>query len=228
MHARDVMVAPVITVKPSTTVKEVAELFLGKRISAAPVTDSGEKLVGIISEGDLLHRVEAGTGRHRSWWLEGFVGNDTLAAEYVKAHGRKVSDVMTRKVITASPQTPLHEVATLMEKNAIKRVPILENGQLVGIVSRANLIQAVATARKLPDIPLSDTTIREKILSHLKKQPWAHTTMPNVTVNAGVVDLWGIAESTAERKAIKVAAESTLGVCAVNDNLITRPAGGWE
>jgi len=227
MHARDVMVAPVITVKPSTTVKEVAELFLEKRISAAPVIDSQEKLVGIVSEGDLLHRVEAGTERHRSWWLEGFIGNDTLAAEYVKAHGRKVSDVMTRKVITASPQTPLHEVATLMEKNAIKRVPILENGQLVGIVSRANLIQAVATARKLLDIPLSDTTIREKILSHLKKQPWAHTTMLNVTVNAGVVDLWGIADSAAERKAIKVAAESVPGVCAVNDNLITRTVGGW-
>jgi CBS domain-containing protein len=228
MHARDVMVAPVITVKPSTTVKEVAELFLEQRISAAPVIDSQEKLVGLVSEGDLLHRMEAGTERNRSWWLEGFIGNDTLAAEYIKAHGRKVSDVMTRKVITASPQTPLHEVATLMEKNAIKRVPILENGQLVGIVSRANLIQAVATARKLLDIPLSDTTIREKILSHLRKQPWAHTAMLNVTVNAGVVDLWGVVESATERKAIKVAAESTLGVCAVNDNLIIRSVAGWE
>jgi CBS-domain-containing membrane protein len=228
MHVRDVMVAPVITVTPSTTVKEVAELFLEKRISAAPVLDSQQKLIGIVSEGDLLHRVEAGTERHHSWWLKGFIGDDTLAAEYVKSHGLKVSDVMTRKVITASPQTPLHEVATLMEKNAIKRVPILENGQLVGIVSRANLIQAVATARKLLDIPLSDTTIREKILSHLKKQPWAHTSMLNVTVNGGIVDLWGIAESAAERKAIKVAAESTLGVCAVNDNLITRSVGGWE
>ena len=228
MHVRDVMVTPVITVKPSTTVKEAAELFLARKISVTPVVDSEQKLVGIVSEGDLLHRVEAGTERYRSWWLEGFIGNDTLAAEYVKAHGRKVSDVITRKVITASPQTPLHEVATLMEKNAIKRVPVLENGQLVGIVSRPNLIQAVATARKLLDIPLSDTTIREKILSHLKKQPWAHTTMLNVTVNGGVVDLWGIAESAAERKAIKVAAESTVGVCAVNDNLITRSAGGWE
>lgn len=228
MHVRDVMVAPVITVTPSTTVKEVAGLFLEKKISAAPVVDSEEKLVGIVSEGDLLHRVEAGTERHHSWWLEAFIGNDTLAAEYIKAHGLKVSDVMTRRVVTASPQTPLHEVATLMEKNAIKRVPVLENGQLVGIVSRANLIQAVATARRLLDIPLSDTTIRENVLSHLKKQPWAHTTMLNVTVNAGVVDLWGVAESAAERKAIKVAAESTRGVRAVNDNLITRFVGGWE
>ena len=228
MHVRDVMVTPVITVTPSTTVKEVAGLFLEKRISAAPVVDSQEKLVGIVSEGDLLHRVEAGTERHHSWWLEAFIGNDTLAAEYVKAHGLRVSDVMTSRVVTASPQTPLHEVATLMEKNAIKRVPVLENGQLVGIVSRANLIQAVATARKMLDIPLSDTTIRENVLSHLKKQPWTHTTMLNVTVNAGVVDLWGVAESAAERKAIKVAAESTLGVSAVNDHLITRFVGGWE
>lgn len=228
MLARDVMVAPVITVKPSTTVKEVAELFLEKRISAAPVLDTQQKLVGVVSVGDLLHRVEAGTERRRSWWLKGLIGDDTLAAEYVKSHGLKVSDVMSRSVVAAAPETPLHEIATLMEKNAIKRVPILEHGKLVGIVSRANLIQAVATARKLLDIPLSDTTIRENILSHLKKQPWAHTTMLNVTVNAGVVDLWGIAESAAERKAIKVAAESTLGVCAVNDNLITRSVGGWQ
>lgn len=228
MLVRDVMVAPVITVTPSTTVKEVAELFLEKRISAAPVVESQQRLVGIVSEGDLLHRVEAGTERHRSWWLKGFIGDDTLAAEYVKSHGLKVSDVMTRRVVTATPETPLHEVAALLEKNAIKRVPILENGKLVGIVSRANLIQAVATARKLLDIPLSDTTIRERLLSHLKRQPWAHTALLNVTVNGGVVDLWGVAESAAQRKAIKVAAESTLGVNAVNDNLVIRPVAAWE
>ncbi len=135
---------------------------------------------------------------------------------------------MTRRVVTAAPETPLHEVAALLEKNAIKRVPILENGKLVGIVSRANLIQAVATARKLLDIPLSDTTIRENVLSQLKKQPWAHTALLNVTVNGGVVDLWGVAESPAQRKAIKVAAESTLGVHAVNDNLVIRPVATWE
>ena len=228
MLVRDVMVAPVITVTPSTAVKEVAELFLEKRISAAPVVESQQRLVGIVSEGDLLHRVAAGTERQRSWWLKGFIGDDTLAAEYVKSHGLKVSAVMTRKVVTATPETPLHEVAALLEKNAIKRVPILENGRLVGIVSRANLIQAVATARKLLDIPLSDTAIRENILSHLKKQPWAHTAMLNVIVNGSVVDLWGVAESAAQRKAIKVAAESTLGVSAVNDNLVIRPVAAWE
>ncbi len=227
MLVRDVMVTPVITVTPATTVKEVAQIFLNKRISAAPVLD-GQKLVGIVSEGDLLHRVEAGTERRHSWWLKGFLGDDTLAAEYAKAHGLKVSDVMTRSVVTVAPETPLHEVAALLEKKAIKRVPVLESGQLVGIVSRANLIQAVATARKLLDIPLSDTTIRENILSHLEKQPWAHTAMLNVTVNGGLVDLWGVAENAAQRKAIKVAAESTPGVRAVNDNLIIRPVSAWE
>jgi CBS domain-containing protein len=227
MHARDVMVSPVITVKSSASVKEVAELLLERRISAAPVVDDQGKLVGIVSEGDLLHRAEAGTERHRSWWLQGLLGDDVLAADFIRAHARKVSDLMTKRVITASPETPLHKLAGLMEKNAIKRVPILENGQLVGIVSRANLIQAVATVRSLLEIPLSDTTIRDKILSCLKEQPWAHTSLLNVTVNGGIVDLWGIAESATERRAIKVAAESTPGVHAVNDNLVTRWVGEW-
>lgn len=226
MQVRDVMVAPVVTVKPSATVQEVAKLFLERKISAAPVLDDKGQLVGIVSEGDLLHRVEAGTERHRSWWLERFVENDTLAADYIKAHGRKASDVMTPSVITASPQTPLYEVASLMEKNAIKRVPILENGQLVGIVSRANLLQAVASVRRLLDISPSDKMIRQRILSSLKAEAWAHTALLNVTVHGGIVDLWGVAESEAERKAIKVAVETTPGVCAVNDNLVTLLVGG--
>ena len=151
MLVRDVMVAPVVTVEPSATVQEVAKLLLEKRISAVPVLDDKGKLVGIVSEGDLLHRVEAGTERHRSWWLRALIESQTLAAEYVKSHGHKVSDVMTRDVITASPETPLHEVASLMEKNAVRRLPILENGQLVGIVSRANLLQAVARHHEQED-----------------------------------------------------------------------------
>jgi CBS domain-containing protein len=227
MLVRDVMVAPVITVGPSATVQEVAKLFLEKRISAVPVLDDKGKLAGIVSEGDLLHRVEAGTERHRSWWLRALIDSDTLAAEYVKSHGRKVSDVMTRDVITASPEMPLHEVASLMEKNAIRRLPILENGQVVGIVSRANLLQAVASARQLLDITPSDKAIRDSILASLKKEEWAHTGLLNVTVFNGIVDLWGLAESEAERKAIRVAAESTPGVNAVHDNLVVNRGGGW-
>jgi CBS domain-containing protein len=222
MKARDVMVSPVITVKPYSSVKEVAKTFLDKRISAVPVVDDHGKVVGIVSEGDLMHRAEAGTERHQSWWLRALTGDETLAADYVKAHARKVSDVMTHDVITVTPETPLHEIAVLFEKHSIKRVPIVNNGQLVGIVSRANLIQAVASTRKGLDIPLSDSTIRDKILAHLKATTWAHTSLLNITVNGGVVDLWGITMSDAERKAIRVAAESTPGVRAVNDNLVTR------
>jgi len=225
MLVRDVMVAPVITVEPTASVQAVAKLFLEKRISAAPVLDGKGKLVGIVSEGDLLHRVEAGTERRHSWWLRSLIESDMLAAEYVKAHSRKISDVMTRTVITTSPQTPLHEVAALMEKSAIRRLPVIENGQLVGIVSRANLLQAVASARQLLDTAPSDKAIRDRILSGLKAEPWAHTELLNVTVSNGIVDLWGVAGSDAERKAIKVTAESTPGVSAVHDNLVSYPRG---
>ena len=225
MKARDVMISPVITVKPSSSVREVAKTFLERRISAVPVVDDQGKLVGIVSEGDLMHRSEAGTERRRSWWLRGLTGDETLAAEYVKAHARKVADVMTRNVITASPDTPLHEIAALLEKNSIKRVPIVRDGALVGIVSRANLIQAVASTRKELEVPLSDTTIRDQILNHLKNQSWAHTGLLNVTVNDGVVNLWGMANSDVERAAIRVAAETISGVRAVNDHLSTRPRG---
>jgi len=227
MKARHVMVSPVITVKPSASVQEVAKILLERRISAVPVVDDQGKLVGIVSEGDLMHRAEAGTERKRSWWLRGFIGDETLAAEYVKAHARKVADVMTRQVISASPDSPLSEIASLLEKNSIKRVPIVKDGYLVGIVSRANLIQAVASGRKELDIPVSDTVIRDKILAGLKAEGWAHTGLLNVTVNNGVVDIWGITGSDAERKAIRVAAELVPGVCAVHDNMIKRPMEAW-
>jgi osmotically-inducible protein OsmY len=134
---------------------------------------------------------------------------------------------MTRHVITAEPDRPLHEIAALLEKNAIKRVPIVKDGQLVGIVSRANLVQAVASAKKALEVSLLDTTIRDQLLNHLKQQKWTHTQLLNVTVSGGVVDLWGIAQSEAEHQAIRVAAESTPGVQAVNDNLIKRSIEAW-
>ena len=228
MKARDVMISSVISVKPSSSVHEAANTLLERRISAVPVVDDQGKLVGIVSEGDLLHRAEAGTERRRSWWLRALTGDETLAVEYTKVHGRKVSDVMTRNVITAAPDAPLHEIAALLEKNAIKRVPIVENGQVVGIVSRANLIQAVASARTHMDVPLPDGAIRDALMAHLQQQPWAHLTLLSVTVSGGIVDLSGFVESDAERNAMRVAAEAMSGVSAVNDNLVVRRAvDGW-
>ncbi len=223
MKARDVMVSPVITVRPTASVKDVAKIFIENRISAVPVVDDQGKLIGIVSEGDLLHRAEADTQRRRPWWLLVMTSDETLAADYIKAHSRKVADVMTKDVITAAPDTPLHEIARALERYAIKRVPIVQDGQIVGIVSRANLIQAVASDRKKPEISPSDTAIREKLLAHLQAQRWADTGLVNATVTDGVVDLWGVSSSDVEQKAIRIAAESIPGVVAVNDHLIKRP-----
>jgi CBS domain-containing protein len=222
MKAHDVMVSPVITVTPSTSVHEVAKILLERNISAVPVVDSHSKIVGIIGEGDLLHRAEAGTERSRPWWLRILAGDLILAADYIKERAQRAGDVMTRQVITATPGTPLREIAMLLEKHAIKRVPIVENEKLVGIVSRANLVQAVASTQMRLEASPADKRIRESILMHLRNQPWTHTGLLNVTVQDGVVDLWGMTYSDVERKAIRVAAETTPGVRTVNDHL-----SGW-
>jgi CBS-domain-containing membrane protein len=221
MKARDVMVSPVITTKPAASVKEVAQTLLTHHISAVPVIDDAGKLVGIVSEGDLMRRADLGTEKHRSWWLAAlFAEEETLAAEYVKQHSKKVADVMTRRLVVASPDAPLGEIAGLLERHSIKRVPIVENGALVGIVSRANLIQALAGDRNASDVKVPDAQLRDKIMTHLKTQPWAHTSLLNVTVNDGIVDIWGITRSEAEKQALCVAAETTPGVRAVNDNIV--------
>jgi len=226
MKARDVMTLGVYTVKPTTSVKDVARLFMQRRISAVPVVDDQGKIIGIVSEGDLLHRSEISTQRRHPWWLDLMVRDEVLdAEEYIKAHAKQVADIMTRNVITAETDTPLQEIAEILAKYTIKRVPIVRDGRLVGIVSRANLVQAIATSGSDLDVPLSDTTIREQLLTHLNKEDWAHTALLNVTVNGGVVDLWGFIESDTERKAIRIAAEATPGVRAVNDHMTARPIG---
>jgi CBS domain-containing protein len=224
MQARDVMVSPVITASKTATVREIAKLLLEKRISAVPVVDDAGKLVGILTESDLMRRVEAGTEHPYSWWVHFLAGDATVAADYVKSHAAKIEDVMTSNVVTAAPETPLHEIATLLEEHQIRRVPIVDNaGDLIGIVSRANLIQIVASARPKLEVTLSDSMIRQKLLSELKKQSWAHTHNLDVTVTNGVVDLWGYARSDDERRAIRVAAEDIPGVVVVNDHLADSP-----
>ncbi len=223
MKARDVMTTPVITAKPTASVLEVAKLLLQRHISAVPVVEEKGKLVGIISESDLMRRNEDGNEWQRSWWLSVIAGEQRLADDYIKTHASKVADVMTRKVITTTPDTPLNEIATILEKNWIKRLPVLQNGQLVGIVSRANLVQAMASRGNQLDVPTSDAQIRDMLLRHLNTQRWAHTDLLNVTVNDAVVDLWGLAASDAERNAIRIAAENVPGVRAVNDRMTVGP-----
>jgi CBS domain-containing protein len=220
MKASDVMVRSVIAVGPDLNVQAIANTLLKNRISAAPVVDRDCRLVGIVSEGDLLRRAETGTERRRSWWLEALTSAQFLAAEFGKVHGQKASDVMTRDVITATPDTPLREIADLLEKHGIKRVPIVEDGLLVGIVSRANLLQALAASGELfaPAQDKGDEALRQEVENRLKEQPWGYRPI-NVIVHSGVVDLWGFVDNTDEKKAVRVLAEGVPGVRAVNDNL---------
>ncbi len=227
MKAADVMATNVITVGPDACVQDVAQILLSARISGVPVVGADGKLLGIVSEGDLMRRVEAGTGRRRPWWLVILAGREALAAEFIKEHSRNVADIMTRNVITAAPDTPLSTIANLLEKNAIKRVPIVDDkGKVIGIVSRANLLQALASLSKRvePASPVNDSQIREKVLTQLNAEVWTRPALINVIVQDGNVELWGIVESQLEKKAVRVAAEATPGVRAINDNLIIRPA----
>jgi CBS-domain-containing membrane protein len=224
MKASDVMVSNVITVSPDAMVPDVAELLLRHRISAVPVVGANGEILGIVSEGDLINRPETQTSHRKSWWLEALASNEVLASEYVKSHSRKAADVMTCDVISAAPDTPVAEVAALLEKNRIKRVPIVENGKIVGIVSRANLLQGLASlGRNAPKSRPDDSAIRDVVMAKLRNERWASPALISVTVIDGTVELWGIVESPAERKAVHVLAEVTPGVRAVNDNLMVRP-----
>ena len=220
MRAQDVMVHGVIAVGPDMPVLAAAHSMVSNGISALLVMDISAKLVGIVSEGDLIRRVETDTERRRSWWKDVFISSDALAREFVKSHARRVVDVMTRQVITASPETPLREIADLMEQHAIKRVPIFENDKVIGIVSRANLVHALAgLARDAKPTSSSDQAIRDRIVAELAGQSWAPTSLINVIVRDGVVELWGSITDERERQAIIVAAENVPGVKAVEDHV---------
>jgi CBS domain-containing protein len=221
MKARDIMVSDVITVGPELDLKAVANTLVANGISAVPVVAIDGSIVGIISEGDLMHRAVSGAGRKRSWWLENFSSAEQLMAEFVKAHGRKAKDVMTRQVISVDPDTSVQEIANLLEKHGIKRVPVLEGGRLAGIVSRANLVQALAShGLAYVNITEADDVLRKIIVSNLRKLPWtAALQMVDVLVDRGVVNLWGVVRNEEEKNAIRVIAEETPGVQAVNDHL---------
>jgi CBS domain-containing protein len=150
MNAADVMVSNVITVNVDVTVQEVASTLATNRVSAMLVLDRQGKLAGIVSEEDLIRRSEIGTERSRSWWLDRLGTNWRLAEEFVRSHSRRVSDVMTTNIISVKPDSTLDEVAILLENNGIKRVPVVQDGTVVGVVSRTNVAQALATVMAQP------------------------------------------------------------------------------
>jgi CBS domain-containing protein len=234
MRATDVMTTNVITVEPGTSVQEIARLLSERSISGVPVVDAENRLVGIVSEGDLLHRVETGTerrpdrstGRRRSWWLDTISSDAELARDYVKSHGRTANDVMTREVIAVDETTDLADIANLLETKRIKRVPVVRDGKLVGIVSRANLVRALAAAgpRLAADTAADDRTIRQNLLAELRDQKWVHTWAADILVRDGVVHIWVSDDRPEEEsRALRVAAENIPGVRGVEEHIVPAP-----
>jgi CBS-domain-containing membrane protein len=221
MNASDVLVRDVVTVGPDDDVSKAVRLLVDHDISALPVIDSERRVIGVLSEADLIHREKIGTAKRRTWWLEAITPASVLALDYAKSHGRKVSELMSENVISADENTSLSDLANILEKHGIKRVPILKDGKLIGIVSRANLIQALASAPpKDESNQLADRGIREAILERLAEQSWTDFGERNVVVTNGVVHLWGLVSSPEERKALLALAESVPGVREVSDEMI--------
>lgn len=225
MNASDVMTRNLITIDPDQTVLQAARLMLQHRISGLPVIDKDGKLVGILSEGDFLRRRETKTERHRSRWLEFLMGPGKMASEYSHSHGNKVGEVMTTEIQSVDENAALEDIVELMEKYRIKRVPVMCGSQLVGIVTRSNLMHAmVSMARSVPETEAhtakGDGAIRDQLLAELGRQKWAPVAMTNVVVRDGVVELWGAIIDERQRDALKVAAENIPGVKAVKDHMV--------
>jgi predicted transcriptional regulator len=187
------------------------------------VVDQAQHLVGIVSEGDLLHRVEIGTESRRSWWLDLLSAPEDLARRFVKSHALRVGDIMTKAVRTAAPTTPLEAIATTLEEHGFKRLPVVADGKLVGIVSRADLLRALAVRKLAPSTPdRSDGELRDAVVEALRAS-WVSGPRPTVIVEQGVVHLWGLVHSAAEQDAMRVAAEEVPGVKAVESHLSLMP-----
>ncbi len=220
MKAADVMARAVVTVHPGARIIDAIRLMLDQRISGLPVIDSGGELVGILTEGDLLRRAETGTEKRRPRWLEFLRGPGKQADDYVHAHGRRVGEIMTRQVATVSEGTSLEEVVGLMERKRVRRVPVVADGRLAGIVSRADLLRALF---KFLDqgapAPTGDAALRAQVIEELRRQNWGGRSRVSVVVTDGVVYLEGFIYDLREREAMRVAAENVSGVKEVRDHI---------
>ncbi|TMJ02174.1 MAG: CBS domain-containing protein [Alphaproteobacteria bacterium] len=224
MQAKDVMVSPVITVSPDASVAETANILLRNRISAVPVVSKAGALLGIVSEGDLIRRAEIGTERHRTWWLEMLASHNTIAMDYVKSHASKVSDIMTTWPVSVGAETPLAEIADLLEMRKIKRVPVVRDGKVIGIVSRADLLQAFAAMhRPAPEANPDDRAVRAAVIKTIDTAKLVRPYTLGITAKDGNVHLSGLVGTAEEKRALCLAAEVTPGVVSVTENLQVQP-----
>lgn len=221
MTVADIMTRHVISISPNDSVADAARCMLEHGVSGLVVVDDNGELAGVVTEGDLLRRDELGTERNRPWWLRLLVSSGRQATDFARTHGRRVRDVMTEDVVTVSTDAPLTKVVELMEQYRIKRLPVTDGNRVAGVVSRADLLRALAVVvRAEHPTAGDDRSLRVAVLDAFDKQPWTPLTTLNVTVQDGIVDLWGTITDENQRRGICILAENTAGVKQVNDHLV--------
>ncbi len=222
MQAKDIMTTFVVSVAPNATAQQIAKLLLERRISAVPVIGEAGQLLGMVSEGDLMRRSENGTERHRSWWLGLLDAPEQVALDYIQSHGRYASDVMTRDIVSVGQEATLEEIADQLEKNRIKRMPVLRDGKVLGIVSRADLLHGLVARKTAPASTASDSEIRATAQAALE-EAGLRSTFVTVVVSNGIVQLWGAVDSDAEKQVARIAAESVASARGVDNNIAVLP-----
>jgi CBS domain-containing protein len=226
MKVSQVMTKHVISIQPEATIVQAIKLMLNNRLSGLPVIDRRGRLVGIITEGDFLHRREISTELKRNVWLDAFLGAEQSAHDYVRAHGIKVAELMTRQPITVDEDTSLDRVVHLMERHRIKRLPVVRKGKVVGIISRANLMRALASIhRSTYKTSRNDQEIRKRIVAGIDKQNWAYGADIMVLVRDGIVDLCGTLSDPSQRAALKALVREKSGVRKLYDHLRLKDEG---
>lgn len=228
MKASEVMSKDVVTVSPQTTVRDIAAAMAEYRISGVPVVDANGKLVGILSETDLLHRAETGTEKRRKWWLKAFVDTDQLAREYAASHARRASEIMSANVVTIDADADLGAVADLLERRRLKRLPVVKDGRLVGIITRGDLVRALVARQEgqhAGGTPSDGASVMAAIQQRMQRESWLDCSLVSVDVTDGVAQLNGMAASADQRRAVRLLVEDTPGVIRVVDNLHVKPVG---
>lgn len=219
MKAADIMVKEVVTVGPEALVKEIAALMLERRISGLPVVDGGGRILGVVSEGDLIRRPEIETDRVKLGWLRLLLSDEARARDFVKHHGRTAREVMTQPAITVAADAPLAEIVRLMERHRVKRLPVVERGKLAGVVTRTDLLRALVARQAAPPVEAKDEELRQRIDAMLRDEDWASSATVHVQVESGVAQLWGTVESKEQREALLVAVRGVPGVKDVQPHL---------
>lgn len=215
MQVKDIMQTDVAVVRPDSEIAAAAKIMAKRRVSGLPVVDTSGAVVGMLTEGDFLHRSELGRASSRSWWLD-LVGAGETASEFVRAHAKYVKDAMRTDVKTIAPNASLADAAMALETHGIKRLPVVEDKRLLGIVSRADLVRALASlAPETPQVSMSDADVREAVQQAISGESRTSGVQVTVIVRDGVVELWGLAASQQEIDAARVVAERTPGVRSV-------------